>query len=95
MEELCFTRSDKALSFPIRNGIYIHNIEKDTFFSIEEGVGTALWENCDGSKLVKEVIIELMSEFKDCKYEDIKDDVFEFLNELKNEGLVELVIKIE
>lgn len=88
MEDLVFVRSENILSFPIQNGIYIHNTENDTFFSLEEGVATYFWENFDGSKNVKDLILEMVARMKDVTYDDIKDDIFGFIEELKSEGLI-------
>lgn len=90
MEELIFVRSENTLSFPIQNGIYIHNTDNDSFFSIEEGVGTYLWENFDGSKSVKEITLRMVEITEGCTYDDIKEDVFSFIEELKIEGLIVL-----
>ena len=90
MEELVFVRSENVLSFPIQNGIYIHNTDNDSFYSLEEGIGTYLWENFDGSKNVKEILLGLVEITEDCTYDDVKDDVLGFIEELKNEGLVVL-----
>lgn len=90
MEELVFVRSENILSFPIQNGIYIHNTENDSFYSFEEGVGTYLWENLDGSRNVKEIILGMVEMIENCRYNDVKQDIFSFIDELKNEGLIVL-----
>lgn len=95
MEELVFVRSENILSFPIQNGIYIHDTDNDSFFSLEEGVGTYLWESFDGSKNVKEIILRMVEITEDCTYDDVKEDIFSFIEELKNEGLIVLSEKLE
>lgn len=88
MEELFFVRAENTLSFPIQNGIYIHNTDDDTFFSLEEGTGTYIWENLDGSKSVKEIILDVADITGECTYEKIKDDILGFIKELQDEGLI-------
>lgn len=91
MENTVYERAKCILSFPINNGIYIHNTDKDSFFSIEEGVPTFLWEKLDGSTTIKEITLELVKQIEGIKYEYIINDILEFVEQLLNEGLINTI----
>jgi len=57
-----------------------------TYFSLDE-VGARVWELCDGTRTVSDVVAVLTDEF-DAPTEIIRDDVAELLGELAAESLV-------
>ncbi len=82
-----FISSEDASTFPIHNGIYIHHLESDKFYTIEEGVGTFIWSQMDGSKNVGQILAETARLCR-CDKENITDDVLEFIISLYEAGII-------
>jgi len=81
--------SDNTSTFPIHNGIYIHNLLDDEFYIVEEGVGTFVWSQLDGSKNVEQIIMEVARICRLSK-EEIKQDILEFIEKLLEKKLIEI-----
>lgn len=82
-----FVYSDETSTFPIHNGLYIHNLMNDEFYIVEEGVATFIWSQMDGTKTVGQIITELARLCR-CNKEDITDDILVFVQELIDKSLV-------
>ena len=84
-----YIQAQCVLSFPIHNGIYLHNVDSDTFFTMEEGVATYIWTQLNASKKL-EIIIKEVAKLSSCRVIDIEDDIRLFIEDLiKNDMIVE------
>lgn len=90
MLDSIYLRSDKVISFPIQNGLYLHNTKNDNFYTLEQGTSTFLWENFSGERTLKEIIEDMVSITRHCSFDEIKEDILEFVNNLINEELIEI-----
>lgn len=83
-----YVYSDDISVFPIHNGVYIHSLSKDEFFTIEEGVGTYVWSQLDGTKDIGQIIKEVA---RLCRREtnEVAEDIAEFVEELLDKRLIE------
>lgn len=87
MRNSFFARSDEVVWFPVQNGLSLHNLENDCFFSLEEGVASYLWENLDGSQSLNELIHELATLCK-CSVDGITDEIIQFVQSLLDKELI-------
>jgi len=60
----------------------ILSAEDSSVHSLDE-VGTRIWEMADGKKTIKEIIEALLEEY-DVEFDQLKQDVIDFVNELKS-----------
>ena len=88
MKEKIYVYSDDTSTFPIHKGIYIHKLDSDEFFTIEEGVGTLIWSQLDGSKCVGQIVNEVARLCR-CNVDDISDEIYQFIQDLLNSGIIE------
>lgn len=82
-----FVRSDDIIAFPIHNGISLHNLNDDTYYSLPEGTSTYIWDSMDGSKTVEEIVNEL-AQLCGCSPEAIMDDITAFVDSLLENALI-------
>lgn len=87
MVEKKYIHSDDTSTFPIHNGIYIHTLNNDEFYVIEEGVGTYIWSQMDGSKTVMQIIMEVARLCR-CYKDDIEDDILSFIQDLIDKKII-------
>jgi pyrroloquinoline quinone biosynthesis protein D len=80
------TRRDNVLTQETSDGLVLLDPDGGEYFSLNE-VGSRVWELCDGTRTVGDVVGVLAEEF-DAPGETIRDDVLELLEELAAEGLV-------
>lgn len=89
MKNNYYIYSDNTSTFPIHNGIYIHNLLGDEFYIVEEGVGTYIWSQLDGSKNVEQIIAEVARICRLSK-DEIEQDILEFIEKLLEKKLIEV-----
>ena len=83
---------DENVAWRIIDGeAIILSAEDSSVHSLDE-VGTKIWELADGKKTVKEIIEALHEEY-DVEFDQLKQDVLDFISELqkKEKSLVSLL----
>lgn len=82
--------SEAINSFPIHNGIYIHHLERDEYFTIEEGIATYIWTQLDGKKDLNQIFREVA---KLCRVSlnDIQNDLMDFVYQLLEKDMIQLI----
>lgn len=83
--------SEAVNSFPIHNGIYIHHLECDEYFTIEEGTATYIWTQLDGKKDLNQIFMEVA---KLCRVNlnDIQNDLMDFVYQLLDKQMIQLIV---
>lgn len=87
MEANLYVKSDDVITFPIHGGVSLHNLESDTFFSLEEGTASYIWDQLDGSKSLEEIIREVAEMFNVAE-ETAAADIGEFADMLLENNLI-------
>ena len=82
-----YVYSDTTSTFPIHKGLYIHNLMNDEFYTIEEGVGTYIWSQMDGSKSIEQIITEIARLCRKDKHM-IQQDILDFVSILIEKKLI-------
>lgn len=77
---------DQVLSQRVPDALVLLDAKGGSYFSLDE-VGARVWELCDGSRSVADVVTLLADEF-DAPIDTIRADVLELLEELASESLV-------
>ncbi len=83
------TQADGILAQRNDDSLILLNPENGQYFTLDE-VGARVWELCDGSHRVAEVVSTLYAEY-DAPLNSIQTDVLELLDELASEQLVATV----
>lgn len=81
-----FRRKEQVLTQSVSDTQVLFDLDSGQYYSLNE-VGGRLWQLCDGSHSVSEVISALCDEFE-ASPEMIESDVLELLRELECEALV-------
>jgi len=63
------------------------NLANGEYYTLDDGVGFRIWELCDGSHTVPQMISKIAEEY-DAPADDIKADVLELLEGFVNEQLL-------
>lgn len=79
-------RRENVLTQKTSDGLVLLDPDGGEYFSLNE-VGSRVWELCDGTRTVGEVVGVLAEEFE-APSETIRDDVLELLEELAAARLV-------
>jgi hypothetical protein len=79
-------RSDQVLARQGGDSLILLDIKSGCYYTLE-GVGARVWELCDGSTDVSEIVAMVSSEYE-VEPEMAKGDVVELLGELSRERLV-------
>ncbi len=82
-------RSDQFITATVDDDIVMMSIEKGAYFSLDE-TGTTIWEQLAKPVTVADICTRLEQQF-DVDPAQCEADVRAFLNELAQEGMVELV----
>lgn len=85
-----YVKSDDVITFPIHGGVSLHNLEDDTFFSLEEGTASYIWDQLDGSKSLGEIIKEVVDTYN-VPVETVASDMNEFTEMLLENNLIRKV----
>lgn len=79
--------SDISDIVDLEESLYIANIETSNIYTLN-GVGKSIWELLEIPRGSEEIIFE-MSTIYGIDQETISDSIFSFLDNLKNQGLIE------
>ena len=82
-------RKEEILSSDMDGETVMMSVENSEYYSLSP-VGTRIWEIVEKEISYKDLISQLMSEYN-IDIDTCKSDTEEFINELINKGLVELV----
>jgi coenzyme PQQ biosynthesis protein PqqD len=79
-------RRDGVLAQEAQGRTVLLRFEDGGYFALDE-VGAMIWELCDGTRAVAEIVSLLCAEF-DAPEATVRADVLEFISELRNERLL-------
>jgi len=82
-------RKEEILSSDMDGETVMMSVENSEYYSLSP-VGTRIWEIVEKEITYKDLISQLMSEYS-IDINTCKSDTEEFINELINKGLIELV----
>lgn len=82
-----FKKNEEVIVFPIKNGIYLHNVDLDEFYTLEEGVATYIWSQIGDEKSVDSIIDEICLITREDR-NVVTNDVNEFINELLKHQMI-------
>jgi coenzyme PQQ biosynthesis protein PqqD len=82
----CPQRSEGILAKGVSDSWVLLNLESGKYYALNE-VGGRVWELCDGTRSVAEVVALICQEY-DAPGEVIETDVLDLLQELAHEKLV-------
>ena len=77
---------EKVLAQRAADSLVLLNLEGGQYYSLDE-VGARVWELCDGTRTVAELVSIIGREY-DAPAETVRADVLELLTELADESLV-------
>ena len=80
------SRSQQVLAQPNAESLILLNPEDGQYYTLDE-VGARVWELCDGSRAVTEVVSTIYAEY-DAPLAAIQGDVVELLDDLTRENLL-------
>jgi hypothetical protein len=79
-------RAEQVIAQKAANDVVLFNMEDGNYYSLNE-IGGRIWDLCDGSRSVSQLVALLASEYEaDC--EDIEKDVTDLLEGLHNGRLI-------
>jgi coenzyme PQQ biosynthesis protein PqqD len=81
-------RNDQILAQNVGSDFLLFNMNDGNYFSLNE-VGRRIWELCDGTRTIAQIVDALAAEY-DAPREQLSQDVLELLETLRNRKLVEL-----
>jgi coenzyme PQQ biosynthesis protein PqqD len=84
--ESCPKRKTQVVAQKAKNDWLLLNIENGNYFSLND-VGGRIWELCDGSRSVAQVVATLASEY-DAPSDVLQKDVVDLLQGLENGKLI-------
>jgi coenzyme PQQ biosynthesis protein PqqD len=79
-------RQDGVLAQEAQGRTVLLRLEDGGYYALDE-VGAMIWELCDGSRAVSEIVTILCSEF-DAPEPTVREDVLEFIGDLRRERLL-------
>lgn len=82
-------RTHKALVSSIEDELVMFDVEAGQYYGLNS-VATAVWNHLETEKTVEELCQSLTQEF-DISLEECRKELLEFLPELKDKGLIEVV----
>jgi len=85
-QAICPRRSEGILAKEVSDSWVLLNLESGEYYALNE-VGGRVWDLCDGTRSVAEVVAIISQEY-DAPGEVIETDVLELLQELAHEKLV-------
>jgi hypothetical protein len=89
----CFQRKDQVIAQKASNDFLLFNMHDGNYYSLNE-VGCRIWELCDGSHTVGQLVETLAAEY-DAPAESVAKDILELLEELRSEKLILEANRIE
>jgi hypothetical protein len=85
---ITLVRKSKAISFPGRDPMIIHDLENDSYYFVE-GVGREIWNMLDGTIGFDTIVEMIFRNYRDADKQTIEQDCLSFLVELIQNDLVE------
>jgi len=88
-----YTKSEKVGSRKIENELVIvplddkTDTEKPELFYLEDPTSVKIWELIDGKRKLSQIIDEIAAYFN-IEKDKIKDDVVDFMSELRDNGMI-------
>lgn len=82
-------RTNKALVSSIEDELVMFDVNAGQYYGLNN-VATAVWNHLETEKTVRELAQALTAEF-DISVEECQKELLEFLPELKEKGLIEVV----
>ena len=79
-------RQEGILAQEARGQTVLLRLEDGGYYALDE-VGARIWELCDGGRAVGEIVAVLCEEF-DAAEATVRDDVLEFIDDLRRERLL-------
>ncbi len=79
-------RKEKVLKQETPESVVLLNLDDGQYYALNE-VGGRIWDLCDGSRSILEIVAVLCQEY-DAPAETIEADVLEILEDLESAGLV-------
>jgi coenzyme PQQ biosynthesis protein PqqD len=80
-------RQDGVLVQQAKGQTVLLRLADGGYYAVDE-VGAMIWELCDGSLSVSDIVSRLCIEFDDASEATVRDDVLEFVADLRREQLV-------
>jgi coenzyme PQQ biosynthesis protein PqqD len=84
--EECPKRGQQVIAQKAANDLLLFNIEDGNYYSLNE-IGSRIWELCDGTRSVSQLVAVLATEY-DATHEDLETDVAELLENLQSGKLI-------
>ena len=78
--------TDQIVWHKIENDIYILNMAKGAYYVLKE-VGAKVWEHLTEGEKLDTIVQGIYNEY-DCCLDEVKQDIMEFVDELKSEDLI-------
>jgi pyrroloquinoline quinone biosynthesis protein D len=79
-------RQEGVLAQEAHGRTVLLRLEDGGYYALDE-VGAMIWELCDGSRAVAEIVALLCDEF-DAPESTVREDVLEFIGDLRHERLL-------
>ena len=79
-------RQDGVLAQEAQGRTVLLRLEDGGYYALDE-VGAMIWELCDGNRAVAEIVAILCEEF-DAPESTVREDVLEFIGDLRRERLL-------
>ena len=80
-------RNEQVIAQTVDGTRVLLNLASGEYYTLDDGVGFRIWELCDGSHTVPQLISKIAEEY-DASPENIEADVLELLEEFVNEELL-------
>ena len=84
--ESCPKRGNQVIAQKASNDLLLLNMADGNYYSLNE-IGGRVWELCDGTRSVSEMIAALAAEY-DVSHEVLEKDVSDLLNNLQDGKLI-------
>lgn len=83
-----YYHSDDTISFPTVEGVSIHALNEDAFYTLESDVAIDIWNLINGSNSVQDIVDSLKNEYMVDEL-TLKDDVNKFIEALLDNSLIQ------
>jgi pyrroloquinoline quinone biosynthesis protein D len=82
-----FRRNEQVITQAAADAVFLFDLNRGEFYSLND-VGHRVWQLCDGSRSVDDLVYSICQEFE-VPSETVEADVLELLADLIAEGLLE------
>ena len=79
-------RNERVIAKGVSGSLLLLNLDNGEYYKLDE-VGGRVWELCDGTQNVAEMVSTIREEY-DASTETIRTDILELLRDLANEKMV-------